>query len=273
MLKYRILTAVILIPLVLTAILWLDAFWFCLILTSIMVLGAWEWGTICGMNKISSGFYCLFTVSIIALLFYLDNRQLNYSIILIGSLLWLGALGAVVSYQYQKNVISNSPIILMMIGECLLIPTWTSLYFLKTLPNVGSHLLLLLMFLIWGADSGAYFIGRKWGKTRLASRVSPGKTWEGTAAGVISGLLIAVFYVIVSYGNLNNQLMFIGISIFTVLMSIVGDLMESMVKRIANIKDSGSILPGHGGIMDRIDSLTAAGPVFTLGIILSSPVT
>ena len=273
MLKYRIITAVILIPLVLAAIFLLDTFWFCLILVGIMGLGALEWGTICGMNKLESGFYSLFTVSVISLLYFLDNRQINYSIILIASLLWIGALVAVISYQYQKNVISNSPIVLMIIGECLLIPTWTSLYILKTLPNGGSHLLILLMCLIWGADSGAYFIGRKWGKKRLASRVSPGKTWEGTGAGVISGLLITVFYVIVSNDYFINQWVFIAVSFFTVLMSVVGDLMESMVKRIASIKDSGSILPGHGGIMDRIDSLTAAGPVFTLGIILSSRLT
>lgn len=269
MLKHRIITAVILIPLVLAAILWLDARWFSLSLAIIMALGAWEWGALCKINKLTSGIYCLFTVFAIAILFYLDNRQLYLDIILIGSVFWLVAIFVIIAYQFQKNVIPKSSIIIMIIGQFLLIPTWTSLYILKTLPNGGTYLLLFLMFLIWGADSGAYFIGRKWGKRRLASRVSPGKTWEGTAAGVISGLCITVFYVIVSYGDLNNKMMFIGISMLTILMSVVGDLMESLVKRIANIKDSGSILPGHGGIMDRIDSLTAAGPVFTLAIILS----
>ena len=137
------------------------------------------------------------------------------------------------------------------------------------MPGVGGQLLLLLMLIIWSADTGAYFIGRRWGRRRLASHVSPGKTWEGTAAGLISSLSIGCIYVIVLNADLNQFLVLLVIILATFIFSVIGDLFESIMKRDANVKDSGHLLPGHGGVLDRIDSLTAAGPVFTLAIILT----
>jgi phosphatidate cytidylyltransferase len=152
-------------------------------------------------------------------------------------------------------------------GFFLLIPMWVSLTVLKSFPENGASLIMFLMLLIWGADTAAYFVGKKWGKRQLASQVSPRKTWEGSIGGIIAGIIIALAYVIVSDQTLNKGVTLIGLSILTVSISIIGDLMESMVKREANIKDSGSILPGHGGVMDRIDSLTSAAPVFVFGIV------
>ena len=268
MLKQRILTALILIPLIFVAILWLDTGWFSFIFAIILVLASWEWARVCGLNEKMSCLYSLFTVLIFSLLFYLNDQRINFSIIVISNIFWIFGFIAVVSYQFRKKILPSSLIIMMFIGQLLLISTWLGLSYLKSLPVVGSYLVIYLMFLIWAADSGAYFIGRKWGRSRLASHVSPGKTWEGTIAGIISGLFVTMIYLFISK-NISNELVFAGISLITILMSIVGDLMESMVKRIANIKDSGSILPGHGGVMDRIDSLTAACPVFAFCLILS----
>ncbi len=136
--------------------------------------------------------------------------------------------------------------------------------------RLGSNHVTYVAYL--GADTAAYFAGKKWGKRKLANHVSPGKTWEGTIAGLVVSIVIAIAYVIVSNKNLCDGLIFIALSLLTVIGSVFGDLMESIVKREAGQKDSGHILPGHGGVMDRIDSLTAASPIFVFGLVLAGQV-
>ena len=123
-----------------------------------------------------------------------------------------------------------------------------------------------MILTIWFADSGAYFAGRALGKNKLIPNVSPGKTWEGVAGAIVVTLIVAV----VSLDLLNipssHFSIFILITFVTVVYSIVGDLSESIFKRMANIKDSGSLLPGHGGMLDRIDSLMSGFPVFFAGL-------
>jgi phosphatidate cytidylyltransferase len=130
----------------------------------------------------------------------------------------------------------------------------------------GPGYVILLFLLIWGADTGAYFAGRAFGKHKLAARVSPGKTWEGVFGGMLLALTVALGATqwLEPAGQLVPFLVLVAV---TVAISVLGDLAESLFKRIADVKDSGGLLPGHGGVLDRIDSLTAAAPVFTLGLI------
>lgn len=127
--------------------------------------------------------------------------------------------------------------------------------------------LMYLFLLVWGADSGAYFVGRKFGKRKLAPTVSPNKSVEGLYGGVITTILVML---VVQYNYLNltliQQILFLILSLITVFGSVLGDLFESMIKRRAGIKDSGRVLPGHGGVLDRIDSLLAAAPIFATGM-------
>lgn len=266
MLKARIITAAILIPLVIAFIFFVDTIWFSILFAVFVTIGAWEWAGLCKANNIMKYTYLIFILLILSGIYWLDNSLLYSSIILCGAIYWLFALVLVVFYQRQRNLLPRSKPLMMLIGLLLLIPMWSSLTLLKSFEH-GAALIMLLMLLIWGADTAAYFVGKKWGKRKLANRVSPGKTWEGTLAGVVSSVVIAVCYVIVSNNNLNDSLMFIGLSVLTVIGSVFGDLMESLVKREAGQKDSGNILPGHGGVMDRIDSLTAASPIFVFGLV------
>lgn len=269
MLKTRIVTAAILIPIVISLIFFVNTIWFSVFFALFVAIGAWEWAVLSKLNDKMKYSYVIISLLMLLAIYYLNNSFLYKSIILTGVLYWLIAIGLVIFYQKQRNLLPRNPSILMLIGLLLLIPMWSSLVVLKSNAETGPVLIMLLMLLIWGADTAAYFAGKKWGKRKLANRVSPGKTWEGTMAGIVAGIVIAVAYVIVSNNNLSDGLVLIGLSILTVIGSVFGDLMESIVKREAGQKDSGNILPGHGGVMDRIDSLTAASPIFVLGLVLA----
>ena len=123
--------------------------------------------------------------------------------------------------------------------------------------------MLFLLLLVWAADTGAFFVGRRFGRIRLAPQVSPSKTWEGVLGGLAAAVAVAALGA--SWFNLRH-VAFLSLCLAVVLISIVGDLTESMFKRYAGVKDSGSIFPGHGGVLDRIDSITAAAPTFLLGL-------
>src|SRR3569833_1530005 len=127
---------------------------------------------------------------------------------------------------------------------------------------------LLLLALLWAADSGAYFSARRYGRRKLAPRVSPGKTWEGVAGGMAAALVVAVIGARIFDMSFAATGAFMILCGLVVVISVVGDLVESLFKREAGVKDSGRFLPGHGGALDRIDSLTAAAPLFYLGVIL-----
>ncbi|MEM9056937.1 MAG: phosphatidate cytidylyltransferase, partial [Pseudomonadota bacterium] len=150
-------------------------------------------------------------------------------------------------------------------GLLVLVPAWVILVRVHASEVLGPGWLLFVFAVVWAADTGAYFVGKAFGHSRLAPRVSPGKTWEGVGGGLgLAGIVAAVG----AWAFGVPALPFIGICIATALVSIVGDLTVSMFKRHAGVKDSGRLFPGHGGILDRIDSITAAAPVFALGLAL-----
>ena len=127
-------------------------------------------------------------------------------------------------------------------------------------------MIIVLFSLVWGADSSAYFVGRRFGRYKLAPRVSPGKTWEGIGGAVLAGMLIGACAGWWCGLEAETGALFVVLCVVTVAISIVGDLTESLIKRHGGVKDSGSLLPGHGGLLDRVDSLTAAAPVYLLGL-------
>ena len=143
---------------------------------------------------------------------------------------------------------------------------WAGLILLKVFIAGGAALLLYLLLMVWAADTAAYFAGKSWGRRPLASRISPAKTQEGALAGLIAAIVIGLGYVIVTDRAWGEAWVFVLLSLITATVSIFGDLMESLLKRAAQVKDSGTLLPGHGGLLDRIDSLAAASPVFVFAV-------
>jgi phosphatidate cytidylyltransferase len=159
-----------------------------------------------------------------------------------------------------------------IVGLLVLIAPWVALVVLRQTVPAGPQLVLFLLLLIWIADSAAYFVGRRWGRAKLAPILSPGKTRAGVYGALVFACVGGLLLGLTLSPGVPGTLLAALACAMTVVVSIVGDLYESLLKRRRGVKDSGQLLPGHGGVLDRIDSLTAAAPVFTLGILLFSVV-
>ena len=267
MLKQRLLTAAILIPFVISGILALSTPYFALMFAVFILLASWEWGGVMKLSGSSKrGTYAVIVGLSMAIIWLFVSRESGdwLALPVVSLFWWLLALVWVLTYPKSTSRWSSSWL-LFLIGFLVLVPAWSALVMLHEHSEHGPYLVLYLLTLISIADTSAYFGGRQWGKHKLAPDVSPGKTWEG----VVSALVVSTLFALVA-ANLfafpgNQWLAFAVLSLVTVCFSILGDLTESMFKRHAGLKDSGTILPGHGGVLDRIDGVTAAAPVFVVG--------
>lgn len=269
MLKQRILTAIILIPIVVSAILFLPTPYLAILFALLCIGGAIEWAKLSGMDECAAmAVYPLFIMMAIGGCYWLKTQ--NWELYLLGpvSLFWLVMMPVLLARRKPIGKDSGLNIIFLMIGLILLSSTWLSLTLLHHHNKMGAGILLFVLVLIWVADSGAYFTGKKFGKNKLAPVVSPGKTREGLYGALAFGLIWSLgYYWYQPYDGVNLG-EFIALCVLVVVVSMVGDLFESLLKRKRDIKDSGHILPGHGGILDRVDSIIAAAPVFYTGLIL-----
>jgi len=268
MLKQRILTALVLIPAVVASILLLPNTVLSAILGGVVLIGAFEWARMSGMESTWQRIvYVIITAALMVLIELLrSQQQLVDILLLIGAFWWLAALIGLFTVK-PKDPLSSGQLSMLQafVGFIVLIPSWLALIEIHA-RDAGPGLLLFLMILIWVADTGAYFSGRRWGRVKLAPNISPGKTREGVFGALIGAVLCAIA---LHYWGVLNEAGLVSIMLLCVvtsIFSVVGDLFESLFKRRRGMKDSGSILPGHGGVLDRIDSLTAAGPVFIVGL-------
>ncbi len=179
---------------------------------------------------------------------------------------WVLAALLVISYPQGKKYWQH-PFVRGVMGILILVPCWGAINFIRN-QHEGLYILFYLFLLIWGADTAAYFAGKQWGKTKMLPEVSPGKSWQGFIAALVYGVIFAVLFAWYAEMSLRVLPWAILLSLITVCFSVTGDLTESMIKRLVGVKDSGRMLPGHGGLLDRIDSLTAAAPTFALGALL-----
>jgi phosphatidate cytidylyltransferase len=262
----RVVSGGILAAVIVVATLLLPSFWFALLIAAFVLVGAWEWSGMAGWS--SAGGRLAYSAGSMAVLlgaaWLLQSAWGTWAVLLAGLVWWLVALAWVVRFQQGIAVDAlNYPLVRLIGGWLILAPAWGGVVRLHSMAESGPWMVLYLVFLIATADSAAYFVGRRLGSHRLASNVSPGKSLEGVA-----GALLAVAVLAIAVGlhfGFARPLGFVVLSLITALVSILGDLTESVFKRRAGLKDSGSIVPGHGGILDRIDSFTAAAPLFVLG--------
>jgi phosphatidate cytidylyltransferase len=270
MLKQRVITAVCLIPLVIWDILNFSSAMLAWLLAIFVVLAAWEWAGICGWQQlVMRNSYALIMGLILFESYGIwHDPQVGYLLLIMACLWWLIAGYWVFNYQRHQDKLPTSAVIKALLGFVILFPAWAALLILHEQDHYGKHWVVFLLVLIWVADSGAYFSGKRWGKFQLANKISPGKTWEGVWGALLMSFLVSVSYAILTAMSFVSSGFFMLLCLITVMASILGDLLESAFKRQMGIKDSSQILPGHGGVLDRIDSLTSAAPVFVMGLIL-----
>lgn len=264
MLKARILTACVLIPAVFWCLFFASPFVFLIATVTVLMIGAWEWSRLMGLTHLGARllyFYMICIFQVAALLVY-PLWVLSASV-----LWWVIALMLIIQYPQYKRW--NTVLMRGLMGIVVLVPCVVALNVIRSW-EYGNQVLLFLLLLIWIADIAAFFVGRRFGVTKLAPNVSPGKSVQGLWGALCATFLFSslVIYFYDDHINYLNILIFIGLSLLCVLFSVVGDLFESMIKREAGVKDSGTLLPGHGGVLDRIDSLTAAAPFFAASILL-----
>lgn len=284
MLKQRIISAIVLLIVVLLALFYFSPIAFAMTVGGITVLAVWEWCQFARPKNLNFSRFMIVSLSacFIFLIIYALSYQIDAGIILtiktswllwIAAAWWIVATALVVTYPKSAAFWKKQPLFQLIFGFCALMPFLLSLVRLRLYqynahPSYGLWLLLYVLVIIWSTDSGAYMFGRLFGKHKLAVNVSPGKTWEGALGGIACAMLVAVIYVQFVPQDLFlaqvSLMKLLAMTFVTVVISILGDLTESMFKREAGIKDSSNLIPGHGGILDRIDSLTAALPVFTL---------
>lgn len=268
MLKQRVITAVILASVFVLALFALPAAAFLALLGVVFLVAAWEWGRLSGLSTTAAPMvYAAFLLALLLLVF--QGQRLGFipitAIWALGALWWCVALLLVATYPNSAAVWAR-PLFRLLMGGLVLLPAALAVIYLR-LQEGGQWLIVLLLTLVAAADSGAYFSGRAWGKRKLAPAVSPGKSWEGVGGGIVAVVLLALGLTALRSGSDLGVLL--AILVPAAMVSVLGDLLESMVKRQAGVKDSGRLLPGHGGFLDRIDGLTAAAPVFALTMVIS----
>ncbi len=273
-LKQRIVTGLALAGSLLAAVALLPLPALAGIFALVVSIASWEWSRLAGYRALwlRVAYLALAIGAMAGLYFYADlagtpRLEQLQPVLGLACLWWAIALLWIKTYPMSGALWGTGPMLGLM-GLLVLVPAWLSAVFLLSYEH-GKLMLLAMIILVAGADIGAYFSGHRFGKTRLAPTVSPGKSWEGVVGGqltCISLALLAHFLLELERISLAG---IIAIAVVGAAASVVGDLLESMVKRHSGVKDSGTILPGHGGFLDRIDGITAAAPVVALGLILA----
>jgi phosphatidate cytidylyltransferase len=270
MLKQRIMTALILLPIVVSAILYLPNPAFALLWAAALNLAAWEWSALARLSSLVARLIWLLVINVVLISLWLniDVNTTTDTVMLLAAGFW-GLVVVSLLFDITRRMTELSTtmyrIVSVAIGVFIIIPAWLALVLLHQSEPSS---VLLVFCLVWSADTGAYFTGRRFGKRKLAPSISPGKSWEGVIGGLLLSLLFVYVWSVMTDIPQAEQLAFIVIAMIAVMVSIYGDLLESVFKRVSGIKDSGQLLPGHGGIMDRLDSITAAGPVFMAGYLI-----
>jgi phosphatidate cytidylyltransferase len=254
----RIITGLVLGVVITTSVLFLSTVYMAGVLAFLWVAGAWEWAGLAKLGSVGRFIYAALFVLVLGVLAWQPLSRAAVDLMLVVALAgWAFALFGILTFP--------RPIALSLVvatGPLALLPAWLALLFVHASPR-GPALALLALGLVWAADIGAYAVGRMVGRIKLAPAVSPGKTWEGVGGGIL--LALAVAWAASAWLDVALPTL-LAVAAATAVVSVVGDLTLSMLKRNVGLKDTGRILPGHGGVMDRIDGLVAAVPAYVAGL-------
>ncbi len=294
MLKQRIITALLLLPLAIVFLFYPSLQNFSFILVAVFALLAWEWSGLLETNSaiVKYGFVAgalaivgFFCYQLFDMGFYESPNHIflqkagiglldfyPFKALMVGALLWVLAFVLVLMFPKGTKLWTRGAALRMLFGWVMLASAWLAVVMIRssqyeTDANYGGFLLLLMFLIIWGADVGAYFAGKTFGKHKLSPVVSPNKTWEGFFGGLILSLMVA--YGLATYIGMPLPLkFFVPFVLILGIVSVIGDLFVSMLKRQAKVKDTSNILPGHGGILDRLDSTLSVAPFFVILLLL-----
>lgn len=263
MLLTRVLTALVLIPLTVLAVLKLNNIYFEIIAGAIFLGCAYEWAKLAALDTFERWAFVIFIALLLPILMMIPTTPL----LIVAVFGWLYAMVCCHRYHQAPTTFRFNKWQWIGFGALTLGPSWLALCTMRFFIGRPSDVIFLLL-LIWGADSGAFFAGKYFGKTLLAPQLSPSKTWEGVKGACAATLLIVIIQGIYLHLTWHRWLAYVLVYFVTLTFAIYGDLFESMLKRMRGVKDSGTLLPGHGGLLDRLDSLFAAAPVFGVGLVL-----
>lgn len=265
-LRARVITAALLAPLAIAGVLYLPSTWFALCFGAVLCYAIWEWTRVIGFRgRPLRALAVLVNGSMMTALLVLDPAGWLLPIAWVGVVWWCLAIFWLRAFAFGSAPTRRNREMKMLVGSVMVVPAWVAAWLIHREPAAGPWWMLFVLMLIWVADVSAYFAGRRFGQHKLAPRISPGKTREGVY-GALAGTIVftAMAGWLIQPVPVGHGLLVL-LATVTVLFSIVGDLFESLIKRQSNLKDSGSLLPGHGGMLDRIDSVLSALPIFVCG--------
>lgn len=265
-LKKRLITAFILAPIILAITYWAPSSIFAILLLVFVALSAYEWARLSGVHSkyAIAAYILLLSLLFLGLYRFFSFAELKW-LFYCSALWWLYIYFKLKKYKATEHkALSYSKLVE---GLVTITPAVLAMFYLH--QQFGALMVFYLFAVVWGADVGAYFSGKRFGQHKLAPKLSPGKTIEGVAGGLLLIVVLSLVVAICRYDDPASILIFILISAFVACVSIIGDLYESLLKREAGVKDSSRLLPGHGGVLDRIDSILAAAPLFILLYTLS----
>lgn len=262
MLAQRVFTAIGLLSALLLIVFFTNSLFFLVVLSLVTLLAAWEWTNLSGINSLlGRSLYCFMLMLFCSLSYVMLQDYL--SVILVLSLIfWILALILICTYP-RFNSYWNNLYSLGLMGILVLLPCWLLLLYLRQHDDFIVYFLGLIV-LVAAADTGAFFSGRSFGRHKLAELVSPNKTWEGVIGGIVSCLVLLVIVKSILPAEKISWVLILVLPLLVSFFSVTGDLFESMLKRVRGLKDSGNILPGHGGILDRIDGIVSTTPAYIL---------
>jgi phosphatidate cytidylyltransferase len=264
----RVLAAAVMAPVAILSVLYLPSQFLAALIAGIMMLGLWEWTLLAGLRgRVPRAAYLLGNALLMAALVWGAGRGLLTLklVSLLGVLWWLMVLVWLGRFEFASRDSAGARSLKLLAGSLSVIPAWAAISWLHASQPKGPLWALFALMIVWAADSGAYFVGVRYGKHKLAPRISPGKSREGLFGGLLATLLLATAMLPalgLDWTSLPGLLL---LTLVTALVSVAGDLFESLLKRHAGMKDSSDLIPGHGGVLDRVDSLLAALPIFVVG--------